>query len=47
MFVRSVVNVLKHWVERHYYDFHSSTKLLRRLLQFIKGIDSQICTTWL
>eukprot|EP00051_Salpingoeca_urceolata_P014836 m.189296 g.189296 ORF g.189296 m.189296 type:complete len:1239 (+) comp18204_c0_seq4:592-4308(+) len=31
-----VLNVLKHWIERHYYDFDSSPSLLKALLQFIK-----------
>ena len=31
-----VVNVLKHWVEKHYYDFEASPALLRSLLLFIK-----------
>ena len=32
-----VLNVFKHWVEKHYYDFERSPTLLRRLLQFIRG----------
>ena len=33
-----VLNVLKQWVEKHYYDFEASPQLLRDLKAFVYGL---------
>eukprot|EP00042_Codosiga_hollandica_P048046 m.531087 g.531087 ORF g.531087 m.531087 type:complete len:1223 (-) comp57575_c0_seq2:122-3790(-) len=32
-----VLNVLKQWVEKHFYDFENNPKLLQSLLEFVRG----------
>ena len=41
-----VLNVLRHWVEFHYYDFERDSKLLEKLEQFVGTVKSRNMQKW-
>ena len=41
-----VLNVLRHWVEFHYYDFERDSKLLENLENFVKSVQIRNMQKW-
>ena len=41
-----VLNVLRHWVEFHYYDFERHPKLLLKLSSFVGSVKSKSMQKW-
>ena len=41
-----VLNVLRHWVEFHYYDFEREPKLLTMLEEFVGSVRSRSMQKW-
>lgn len=41
-----VLNVLRHWVEFHYYDFERHPKLLLKLRSFVGSVKSKSMQKW-